>query len=268
MFSRNNQMARPRLCFLISLILLLSMPSWAQWQRILLSGKGESRDMQTAHPLSYFTSDPFLRDDGADLYDDCDNCGTAKSKAGSAKNYAVSTEVHDVGTLSGFRVVAIFYEFVDRRKPELGKMRWKSILAQTGHDKYAEIYHLQAYVQAPLTPAKILHVGDELVLMTQDSDGGNGGGCWEGYWWFDASGPHAVDFSPLVQEITKHIPRDSTFWSTCWALHLEEQEVRSYVQKANAQCRTCDLLGEVTAHFHLNRALAEPSDVSFAGDPE
>jgi hypothetical protein len=61
-------------------------------------------------------------------------------------------------------------------------MRWKSILVQTGSDKYVEIYHLQAYyLQAPLTAAKIVRVGDELVLMTQDSDGGNGGGCWEAY---------------------------------------------------------------------------------------
>ena len=267
MFTHNNQMPRPRLFVLVSLILLLlSMPSWAQWQRILFSGKGESRDTPSAHPLTYFTSKPFLRDDGADL---CDECRTEKGKAESARNYTVSTEVHDVGTLAGSRIVDVFHNFRDRRKPELGTMRWKSVLVQTGHDKYVEIYHLQAYyLQAPLTSAKIVHVGDASVLMTQDSDGGNGGGCWEAYWWFDGSGPHAIDFSPLVQEIIKHVPPGSTFWSTCWALHLEEQEVRSYVQKANAQCRTCDFLGEVTAHFHLNGALAEPSDVSFAGAPE
>jgi hypothetical protein len=257
-----------RFC-LTSLFLLLSLASWGQWQRILFSGKGELRDMQTPHPLSYYTSNPSLRDDGADLYDDCDNCGTTKSKAGSAKNYAVTTEVRDVGTVSGFRVVAIFYEFVDRRKPDLGKMRWKSILVQTGRDKYVEIYHLQAYyLRAPLTPVKLVHVSDELVLMTQDSDGGNGGGCWEAYWWFDASGPLSIDFSLLVQEIRKHVPPDSKFWTTCWALHLEEQEVKSYVQKADARCRACDGLGEVTAHFRLNGARAEPTDVSFAPAPE
>jgi hypothetical protein len=256
-------MTRLRLSSAALFVLLLSLPSWAQWQRILFSGKGESRDTPSAHPLDYFTSDPFLRDDGGDLYDDCDNCGTLKSKAGSAKNYTASSAVHEVGTLSGFRIVEILYEFVDRRKPELDKMRWKSILVQTEPDKYVEIYHLQGYLRAQLTPAKIVHVGDELVLMTQDSDGGNGGGCSEAYWWFDASGPHAIDFSPLVQEITKHVPAGSTFWSTCWALHLEEQEVRSYVQKANAKCRVCDFLGEVTAHFHLNGAVAEPTDVSF-----
>jgi hypothetical protein len=111
-------------------------------------------------------------------------------------------------------------------------MRWKSILVQTGSDKYVEIYHLQAYyLQAPLTAAKIVRVGDELVLMTQDSDGGNGGGCWEAYWWFDASGPHAIDFSLLVQEITKHVPPGSTFWSTCWALHLESRRLSLMFRK-------------------------------------
>ena len=264
-----NTVYKPlRLVSLTPLFLLLSLPCWGQWQRILFSGKGESRDMQSPHPLSYYTSNPFLRDDGGDLYDACDNCGTVKSKAWSAKNYSASTKVHDVGTVSGFRIVEIFYEFVDRRKPELDKMRWKSILVQTEQDKYVEIYHLQAYLRAQLTPAKIVHVGNELALMTQDSDGGNGGGCWEAYWWFDALGPHAIDFSPLVQEITKHVPPGSTFWTTCWALHFEEQEVKSYVQKADARCRACDGLGEVTAHFRLNGGREEPSDVSFARAPE
>jgi hypothetical protein len=87
-------------------VLLLSSPSWGQWQRILLSGKGESRDTADAHPLTYFTSNPFLRDDGADL---CDECRTEQGKAESAKNYTTSAEVHDVGTLAGFQVVTIFY---------------------------------------------------------------------------------------------------------------------------------------------------------------
>jgi len=130
--------------------------------------------------------------------------------------------VHDVGTVRGFRIAEIFYEFVDRRKTELGKIRWKSILVQTGHDKYVEIYHLQAYyLSAPLEPARIVHVGDELVLMTQDSDGGNGGGCWETYWWFDASGPQVIDFSPLVEDIAKHVPLGSTVSTSCRALHRE-----------------------------------------------
>lgn len=256
-------MMRLRLFSLVSLVVLLSSASWGQWQRILYRGKGESRDVQSAHPLTYFTSNPCLRDDGGDLYQDGDNCGISKSRTGSANGYTVSTQAHDVGTLSGFRVVEILYEFGDRRQPELEKLRWKSILVQNGRELYVEVYRLQAYLRAPLTPAKLVHVGDELVLMTQDSDGGNGGGCWEGYWWFDADGPHAIDFSPLIQEITKHIPPASTFWSTCWALHLEDREVKSYIQKADAKCRSCDFLGEVTAHFRLHGGTAEATDVNF-----
>lgn len=167
-------MMRLRLFSFMSFVVLLSSPSWGQWQRVLYSGKGESRDVQSAHPLTYFTSNPCLRDDGGDLYHDGDNCGISKSGTGSANGYTVSTQTHDVGTLSGFRVVEIVYEFGDRRQPELEKLRWKSILVQNGRDLYAEIYHLQAYLRAPFTPAKLVHVGDELVLMTQDSDGGNG----------------------------------------------------------------------------------------------
>jgi hypothetical protein len=250
----------------MSLLVLLSSPSWGQWQRILYSGKGESRDTQSAHPLTYFTSNPFLRDDGADF---CDDCRTAKSKAESAKNYTASTEMHDVGTFSGFRVVEILYQFVDHRRAEQVKMGWKSILVQKGSDKYVEIYHLQAsYTTAVLSPAKLVRVGDETVLMTQDSDGGNGGGCWEAYWWFDAKGPHAVDFSPLIQEITKRLPPASIFVSSCWALHFEDQEVKSYVEKADAEGRASEALGEVTAHFRLHGAIAEATDVNFVEAPE
>lgn len=259
-------MMRLRLFLIVSLVVLLCSTSWGQWQRILYSGKGESRDTQSANPLAYFISNPFLRDDGADF---CDDCRTAKSKAETAKHYTVSTEMQDVGTFSGFRIVDILYQFVDHRRPELGKMGWKSILVQKAPDKYVEIYHLQAsYVKTVLTPAKLVHVGDELVLVTQDSDGGNGGGCWEAYWWLDAKGPRAIDFSPLIEEITKHVPPASTFWSTCWALHLEEQEIKSYVQKADAKCRTCDFLGEVTANFRLHGAIAEATDVRFTEAPE
>jgi hypothetical protein len=259
-------MMRLRLFSFVSLVLLFSSPSWGQWQRILYSGKGESRGTQRAHPLDYFTVNPCLRDDGGDLYRD--KCGISRSEAGFVNSYTVSTQVHDVGTLSGFRVFEIVYDFVDPRKPELDKLRWKSVLVQTASDKYIEIYHLQAYLWASLTPAKVVQVGDELVLMTPDSDGGNGGGCWEAYWWFDAKGPHAVDFSPLIQEINKHLPPASSFWSTCWALHVEDQEVKSYVQKADAECRSCGFLGEVTAHFRLRGAIAEATDVSFTKAPE
>src|SRR5207249_10579041 len=54
-----------------SLFLLLASLVLAQWQRTVFSGKGQFTDVPTPHPLSYFTADPFLRDDGGDFCEVC-----------------------------------------------------------------------------------------------------------------------------------------------------------------------------------------------------
>lgn len=62
-----------------------ALPALAQWQRMVFSGKGESTDIPVAHSLSYFTANPFLRDDGNDL---CAAC-TPADKAASARRFKV-----------------------------------------------------------------------------------------------------------------------------------------------------------------------------------
>jgi hypothetical protein len=64
-----------------------------------------------------------------------------------------------------------------------GGVTWKSVLVQAGEDSYLEIFHLQAfYPDVTLAPSRIVQSGNEGVLVTMDRDGGNSGGCWEGYW--------------------------------------------------------------------------------------
>src|SRR5256884_9984488 len=58
------------------------------------------------------------------------------------------------------------------------------------------------------------------------------------------------------------------FWTTCWAMNLEQQEIKSVVQKGDARCHACDMLGEVTAHFRLHGAVAEPISVEFVRSEE
>jgi hypothetical protein len=103
-----------------------------------------------------------------------------------------------LGTLAGFSIVQILYRVGPRSQGEPAKVRWKSLLVQVGNDLYREIYHLQAYYIVPeLGSAEIVKVGHEEILATGDSDGGNDGGCFEGFWWFDSSGPHQLDFSQV-----------------------------------------------------------------------
>src|SRR5579872_5189922 len=163
-----NSLLRIALCW----FLLLPCTSWGQWMRLSFSGKGRSTDRAAPHRLDYFTRDPFLRDDGHDF---CLTCTPS-----DREKIRIETEVHPVGTLSGFPVVEIFYRFRanndranndqansdqtnNNAKP--GPVKWKSILIrtgadQTGADQYVEIYHLQAYyTTVSLKPAWIMQSG-------------------------------------------------------------------------------------------------------------
>ncbi len=245
------------------LIIALSLPSWGQWQRQVFTIKGNWRDQAVRHSLAYYTADPFLRDDGNIL---CIKCDTADGKAATAKQYSVVVHQQRVGTLAGFNIVEILYQFTDRQQSDAGDIWWKSILVQTGKgkDEYAEIYHLQTWMRPDdLKPAEVLHAGSEDVLGTRDFEGGNGGYCWEDYWWFDSAGPREVDFSAVRTAMSKQVPRHTSFVSDCWALNIPKQEISSPVHKGDAWCRPCEALGSVTAQFVIKGARAEPTKIEF-----
>jgi hypothetical protein len=234
-------------------------PVRAQWRRIVFSGKGESTDISTAHPLSYFTTNPFLRDDGGDL-----GVGTPAGRAKTAEQYMVTSEVRRLGRLAGFPVVEILYRVGPRGNGEPASIRWKFLLVQTGKDVYRDIYHLQTYLTSSpaLESAEIVKVGNEWLLTTDDSDGGNGGGCWEEFWRFDSSGPHLLDFSEVKAAIVKGVPEGATFSTTCSALHLSDQEIESFVQSGNMR----DTLGKVTVRFRLTGAVAVPTSIKYVAN--
>jgi len=246
------------------LCLSIATPLAAEWQRIVQSGKGNSTDTSTAHPFSYFTQNPFLRDDGASLCADC----TAEGKADSALHYRANVKVRHIGVINNLPIIEVDYAFTDKEDTSL-IVRWISILVRTGPQAYNEIYHLQADggIALPIEPSRIVHVSGGDVLMTNNSDGGNGGGCYEGYWRITASGNTPIDFSPLRKVIEAHIPPGTTYTPSCWALNLDNQLLKSGVQKTNAECHACDWVGEVTAHFRLEGARAEATDVAFKPEP-
>lgn len=193
-------------------------PARGQWQRIVLSGKGEFDDIASPHPLSYFTRNSFLRDDSNEF---CISC-TPDDKAGSGRKYSVRTAINPVGTLADFPVVDLLYSITARNQPSGYKVTWKSILVQVSRDSYREIFHLQAfYTTASLKPSRIIQSGNEKILATVDSDGGNAGNCWEHYWWFDRSGPHSLNFrdsEPLLAIKYLKMPF-SRFRALLWILN-------------------------------------------------
>ncbi len=236
------------------------MAERAQWRRDVYSWKGSWSDVPSPHALSYYTDNPFLRDEVNDL---CVVC-TPAGKAESPKKYAVRTEVKPVGVLAGFRVFDVLYYLGERGQGAPAAPKWKSILVEVGPDSLQEIFHLQASrVPVSLKPSSIVQSGGERVLVSMDRDGGNGGGCWEGYWWFDRDGPHRLDFSGLEAAIKNQLPEGVIAQVSCANLNLGEQIVRSWVRKIQPECRTCDVIGEVTARYRLNGASVVPIEVKF-----
>jgi hypothetical protein len=239
----------------------LSVPAAGQWRRLVFSGKGGFHDVPVEHPLSYFTANPFLRDDGDDL---CALC-TPEGKAKSAQRYSIRTEVKPVGVLGGYPILDVLY-YVNSRETNAKPtdVKWKSILVQVGQNRFKEIFHLQAfYTTVSIEPSRIVQSGAERVLSTMDGDGGNGGGCWEGYWWFDRTGPHRLDFAALSVAIGERVPKRTYYQISCSYLDLEAQEVKAAVQKIPATCHACDWIGEFTARFRLDGASAVPLEIQF-----
>lgn len=254
----NKQLAKILLAGVLAFAICL--PAGAQWQRVVYSGKGERKDTPPAHSLTYFTAHPALRDDGGDL--------------GPPNEYSFRAVTKPVGKLAGYVILDVLY-YIRGRGSALqfapgDQVKWKSILVRTGADRYQEIFHLQAlYTNVSLAPTRIVQSGDERILASMDSDGGNGGGCWEGYWWFDSAGPHSLDFSRVAAAIKARTPANTVAPISCSHLDLTAQKVNSWVQKAGATCRACDFVGRVTAGFRLDGPVALPLSINFApGDPQ
>ncbi len=254
-----------RAAVLLLMSLGVTVPAVAQWKRVVYSGKGETTDVPSPHDLGYFTRNPFLRDDGDDLCADCSPAG----KAASSRKYSVRSEVRPAGTLAGYRIVDVLYYIGARGEPNPTETKWKAILVQVGPDRYREIFHLSAYYTTiSIAPSRIVQSGNERVLATMDSDGGNGGGCWEGYWWFDRLGPHALDFSRIEAAIRAGVPGNTTIRMSCANLNLDTQEVRGGVQKTDAECHACGWIGTVTAKFRFDGAVGLPVSVKFQPDAD
>jgi hypothetical protein len=103
-----------KLMRLILLIALVTIPAAAEWQRHVLTPKGERLDSPPPHPLSYFTQYPSLRDEDHDF---CYLCSAEKSLA-AAKQRKDQAEVKLVGRVREFEVYDVFYFFDEKAEPD------------------------------------------------------------------------------------------------------------------------------------------------------
>lgn len=246
----------------------------AQVQRKVSTAKGDILDTPVPHPLSWWTRDPLRLDASGDLM-----IGRSANdgEVVTARDYRVTQKVTSLGTIAGLRIIQVLTtidagpRIISSGWASAGEppRQWKSLLVKAGtEDQYLEIYTLQAEsgLYPAMKPAAIYGVGPEAILGTYDPDSGNGGGCDDGYWWFDKAGAHAVDFSPLEQAIRRVLPHNSTYTPNCWALHPEKAELQSGVQRTDAECHACGGLGTIYARYKIQHGAAIPISVRF--EPE
>ena len=269
--------------------LQLRIAAWAAFVPILLSAqlqtkiatsKGDELKAPAPHALSWWTHDPLRLDASGDLMI---GMGAQDGQIVTANDYRVKQEVKRIGTIAGREIVQIINtidpgpRIIASGWASSGQapIQWKSLLVQTGapvqtgaDEQFIEIYELQADSGTfqPMTAAAIYGTGQDAILGTYDPDSGNGGGCDDGYWWFDGDGARAVNFSPVYEAIAKALPSDSHYTRGCWALHPEKSELRSWVQKNDAECHACGGLGEIQAKYRIERGFAIPTSVHF--EPE
>jgi len=264
---------KARLClFLVaSGLVTATFVSAQQLQRQLETEKGETHDALVPHPLSWWTKDPLRLDTSGDLML---GFNAPDGKPLTASDYREEQRVTTIGTLSGHRIIQILMSihpgprvvasgFAAADVPDGG---WKDVLVEADEgDEYVEIYGLHYDTGGLMkeTSAVIYGTGPDAILGTYDPDTGNGGGCFDGYWWFDKAGAHAVDFSPLIRAVSRALPANATFTSRCWALHPEKFLLESLVQRSDAECHGCGGLGEVRASYRIEHGVAKPLSVSF-----
>jgi hypothetical protein len=245
-------------------------------QRMLVTDTANTHDTPTPHPLSWWTRNPLRLDEGDHplLKADPDDGHII-----TPRDYRIEQKVTTLGVVSGHRIIELIMTF--HAGPHLifygspladsPPTQWKSLLVEAGSgDRYVEIYRLQADggLYQPMTSATILGVGDDAILRTFDPANGNGGHCSEGYWWFDKSGAHNVDFSPLDRAIASAQPPDTTAWPHCWALAPNNFELRVGVQRTDAKCHACDWLGEIVGTYEVKQGQATPVSIHFVPTPE
>jgi hypothetical protein len=268
------------LVFPLVLLLQGAIAQTFQVEREVRTDTLDTRDTPVPHPLSWWTRDPLRLDEGRSLL------FGLKAQDGhriSARDYRVEQKVTNLGVISNHPIVEIITTIYERpslvldtsklvevspssHSDDLPPTQWKSLLVKVdGSDQYVEIYRLQASggLFMPLTSSVIYGAGPDPILGTFAASTGNGGGCDDEYWWFDAAGAHPIDFSPFNRAITAALPPDTVYTSHCGALHPEESRLESGVQKRVARCHACDWVGEIVATYRIQHGAALPVFVHF-----
>ena len=168
----------------VTLLLGSAISSGGQLQRILVASDGQvTHDVPVPHSLAWWTHDPLQLDESGDLL--------IGPKVLTARDYQVQQKVTTLGTIADHRIVQVLTTIhAGPRVATFGgpavdgpPAQWKSLLVGVGANRYVEIYGLQSnWGLYKIGSAGIYRSSGNSILGTDDPDGGNGGGCSDGYW--------------------------------------------------------------------------------------
>ncbi len=251
--------------------LLASVLPAQEGQFAIHTEKGDRYSPAVSHPLAWWTEDPLRLDVSGDLML---GFKAPDGRTLTSKDYMAKAQVIPIGELAGHKIVQLMTTI--RPGPRViaaGFAQssddisiWKDLLVSSADRRgYVEIYALR-YDGTGLvkqTTASVYGSDADAILGTYDADTGNGGGCFDGYWWFSGTGAHEVDFAPLIKAILHAIPSNTGFTSRCWALDPKNHRLISDVQRSDAECHACGILGEVQASYRIEQGVARPVSVVF-----
>lgn len=250
------------------------MSSPGQWQRTLVRGDTEvTHDIPVPHPLAWWTHNPLKLDLSGDLLIGPTPDGRHTL---TVRDYRVQQKVTTLGTIEDHRIVQVIttihagprvirFGGPDAHDPP---SQWKSLLVGVSANRYVEIYALQSSL-FQIGSAGVYGSGPNAFLGTYDPDTGNGGGCSDGYWWFDKAGAHPVDTTKLKAAIRRAVPKDTLYETQCWALHAGVTDLEIEVLPRNEiRCHACGGLGIVHARYRIQSGVAIPVSVRFKAETQ
>lgn len=284
----------PKILACFALLLSSAASSYAQWERVVVSRTDEGGFASNVvhgsqHSLEYYLTPSPERDPSNSLRLGCP-VGTVNTRKTTLQDYAVESSQRVLGESFGRMVVEVELSFrmgpllmkinaeeAARESGDPGRVysypdtyytpvaRWKSIIMESSANQYQELYLLinTWELDQPLSKASLFNAGDAQILATVDHLPGNGANCEDSYWVVGQDGPRLIDLSAVDNEIKRLTPPDALCReSRCWALSMENLEVRAAIQQKDARCTRCDL-GTAVVHFRLDGHRAIPVSSSF-----
>jgi hypothetical protein len=165
----------------------------------------------------------------------------------------VRTKLRFVGSIRRFAIYDLDYYFDEDYQGE-DTVGLKSILVKTGPDEFHEIYVRDlADVFARIHPSEIVNAGQQRLLGSGYSDGGNAGGFTEVYFAFDRNGAIRMDFEPIYKAATAAVPKGRTVWRPASKFDFPSLKWQAWLNDSpEGRMGCCE--GQVTITFRIDSA--------------